>query len=120
MTDGQENSDTDSKDFPLVAVGTALVGVGAAIGVTMPMVGLPILVIAVTITLLPLTGVTERRTGKVQTGVALLAVVIGMMLSGGGAAWSALQDPWTGLTVAVLGFALCAVGRWRLILNRTE
>jgi len=112
--------ETDSKAFPLVAVGTALVAVGAAIGVTMPMIGLPILAIAVTIVLLPLTWVTERRTGKVQTGAALLAVVIGMMLSGGGAAWSALQNPVTGLTVAVWGFALCGVGGWRLILNRSE
>lgn len=120
MTDNHENSETDARVLPLVAVGTALVVVGAAIGVTKPMIGLPILVVAVTILLLPVTGVTQRRNGRVQTGVALLAVVIGMMLSGGGAAWSALQGPWTGLTVAVLGFALCAVGGWRLIVNRQE
>jgi len=119
MTDDHENSETDSKNFPLVAVGTALIAVGAATGVTMPMIGLPILVVAVTIVLLPLTGATQRRNGKVRTGVALVAVVVGMMLSGGGAAWSALQDPVTGLTVAVLGFALCAVGGWRLVINRT-
>lgn len=120
MSSNHENSDAVSKTVPMVALGAALIAVGAAIVVTMPMIGLPILVVAVTIVLLPLTGVTQRRSGKVRTGVALVAVVIGMMLSGGGAAWSALQDPVTGLTVAVLGFALCAVGGWRLIVTRPD
>lgn len=48
----------------------------------------------------------------------LSALLIGMMLSGGGAALSVLQNPKLGLGIAVAGGVLCWLGAWRLIVTR--
>lgn len=52
-------------------------------------------------------------------GLWLAAVLIGMMLSGGGAALSVVQFPMLGLGIAIAGGLLCGVSTWRLIVAQS-
>jgi hypothetical protein len=102
----QENDDSDL--MPLVAVGAALVATGAALASAQPLLGLLILVGAVTLLVYAVVRMVQRQQGR---------LVIGMMLSGGGAALSAVHAPMVGLGIALGGGVLCAVAGWRMIVG---
>lgn len=62
---------------------------------------------------------TRRSDGTgAGAGVPLALMAAGMMLSGGGAAWSSIHDPLAGFGVALAGGVVCAAGAWRLIARR--
>ena len=117
----QENEDSDL--MPLVAVGAALVTTGTALASAQPLPGVLILVGAVALLVFALVRMVRRQEGQPEghkadrSGVWVLAVVIGMMLSGGGAALSVVHAPMVGLGIALGGGVLCAVGGWRMIVG---
>lgn len=113
----------DSRILPLVAVGTALVAAGVGLGMRWPLAGLLVLVVAVAILIFAVVQAARLQKGWSSasasgTGLALVVMLLGMMLSGGGAAWSAVQDPMIGLYTTLAGGVLCAIGVWRLIVLR--
>jgi NADH:ubiquinone oxidoreductase subunit 6 (subunit J) len=117
----QENDDSDL--MPLVALGAALVATGTALASPQPLLGVLILVGAVTLLVFALVRMVQRQEGKPErhkadrSGVWVLAIIIGMMMSGGGAALSVVHAPMVGLGIALGGGVLCAVGGWRMIVG---
>lgn len=117
----QDKSDSDL--MPPVAVGAAMVAIGAALSSAQPLIGLLIIVGAVTLLVFAVVRMVQRQ--KRQTagreprgsGAWLAAAVFGMMLSGGGAALSVVHDPMVGLGIALGGGVLCGVGGWRMIVG---
>lgn len=117
----QENDDSDL--MPLVAVGAALVATGTALASARPLLGILILVGAVTLLVFAVVRMVQRQEGQPEghkadrSGVWVAAIVIGMMLSGGGAALSVVDAPMVGLAIALGGGVLCGVGGWRMIVR---
>jgi NADH:ubiquinone oxidoreductase subunit 6 (subunit J) len=117
----QDHDDSDL--MPLVAVGAALVATGTALASAQPLLGLLILVGAVTLLVFAVVRMVQRQQGQPEgrkpdrSGVWVVAIVIGMMLSGGGAALSVVHAPMVGLGIALGGGVLCAVGGWRMIVG---
>lgn len=115
----QENDDSDL--VPLVAVGAILVATGTALSSVQPLLGIVIIFGAATLLVFALVRMVQRqrqqgegRTPR-RSSVWVVILVLGMMLSGGGAALSALNDPMIGLGIALGGSVLCGVGGWRMI-----
>lgn len=115
----------DDTDLVLMVVGGAgLVATGTAVGGTQPLIGFAILAVAVTLLIYALVRMARRQ--KAQDGkdaprrsdVWILAAVIGMMLSGGGAALAVVLDPAVGLGIALGGGVLCGIGGWRMIVGQ--
>jgi len=110
--------------MPLVATGAVLVAVGAALAAARPLIGLAILIGAVALLAFTLLRMMRRQKARQQdraprrSDAWLLAVLTGIMLSGGGAALSAVQAPKIGLAIALGGGVLCGVGAWRMILGQ--
>jgi hypothetical protein len=117
----QDNGDTDL--MPLVAVGATLVAIGTALSSTWPILGFLILVGAVTLLVFAVVRMVERQKGQTEeheprrSDVWVVAVVVGMMVSGGGAALSVVHAPMVGLGIALGGGVLCGVGGWRMIVG---
>lgn len=117
-----QNKD-DSDLLPLVAGGAALVATGTALGSIRPMLGLLIVLGAVTLLVLALTRMVQRQKGRSEgrnprrPDVWVVALVFGMMASGGGAALSAVHAPMIGFGIALGGGVLCGVGGWRMIVG---
>lgn len=126
MRQDDEISDTangPSDQRTLVAVGMSLVAVGAAGGIAQPALGLPVLLVGILVLMVSLLRASREDDGRaadarVQDGLGLVCLLAGMMLAGGGAAFSALQDAVTGLGIALAGGTLCGVGAWWLLRNR--
>jgi NADH:ubiquinone oxidoreductase subunit 6 (subunit J) len=117
----QENDDSDL--LPLVAVGATLVATGTALSSSQPLLGLVIIVGAVTLLVFALVRMVQRQEGQNEgrkprrSSVWVAVLVLGMMLSGGGAALTAVNDPVIGLGIALGGGVLCGVGGWRMIIE---
>ena len=117
----QENDDGDL--VPLVAVGAILVATGTALSSVQPLLGLVIIVGAVTLLVFALVRMVQRQKGKNagrkprRSIVWVVVLVLGMMLSGGGAALTAVHDPMIGLGIALGGGVFCGVGGWRMIIG---
>ncbi len=119
----QKNGD-DTDLVLMVAGGAGLVATGTAVGGTQPLIGFAILAVAVTLLIYALVRMARRQ--KAQDGkdaprrsdVWILAAVIGMMLSGGGAALAVVLDPAVGLGIALGGGVLCGIGGWRMIVGQ--
>lgn len=117
----QNNDDSDL--LPLVTVGAALVATGTALSSVRPMLGLLVIIGAVTLLVLALTRMVQRQKGRSEgrnprrPDVWVVALVFGMMVSGGGAALSAVHAPMIGFGIALGGGVLCSVGGWRMIVG---
>lgn len=117
----QDKSDSDL--MPLVAVGAAMVAIGTALSSAQPLIGLLIILGAVTLLVFAVVRMVQRQKGQTagreprRSGAWLVAAVFGMMLSGGGAALSIVHDPMVGLGIALGGGVLCGVGGWRMIVG---
>ena len=117
----QENDDGDL--VPHVAVGATLVATGTALSSVQPLLGLVIVVGAVTLLVFALVRMVQRQKGKNagrkprRSIVWVVVLVLGMMLSGGGAALSAVYEPMIGLGIALGGAVLCGVAGWRMIVG---
>jgi len=113
----------DSDLMPLVAVGAAMVAIGAALGSAQPLIGVLIIVGAVTLLVFAVMRMVQRQKGQTagrapeRSDIWLAALVVGMMASGGGAALSAVHAPIVGLGIALGGGVLCGVGGWRMIVG---
>ena len=117
----QNNDDRDL--MPLVVGGAALVATGTALSSVQPMLGLLIVLGAVTLLVFALTRMVQRQKGQIErrkprrSDVWVVALVFGMMASGGGAALSVVHAPMVGLGIALGGGVLCGVGGWRMIVG---
>jgi len=117
----QETGDSDL--IPLVAVGASLVAVGTALSSPQPLLGILILMGAVSLLVFTVARMVQRQKGQIEgrkprrSDVWVLALVFGMMLSGGGAALSMVHAPMVGLGIALGGGVLCGVGGWRMIVG---
>jgi len=117
----QHTDDTDL--MPLVAVGASLVAIGTALGATWPVLGGLILVAAVTLLVFAVVRMVQRQKGQTagrapgRADIWVVALVVGMMASGGGAALSVVHAPMVGLGLALGGGVLCGIGGWRMIVG---
>lgn len=117
----QDNVDTDL--MPLVAVGALLVAIGTALSSTWPILGVLILVGAVTLLVFAVVRMVQSQGGHAagrapgRSDASVVALVVGMMVSGGGAALSVVHAPMLGLGIALGGGVLCGVGGWRMIVG---
>jgi hypothetical protein len=117
----QDTGDTDL--MPLVAVGASLVAIGTALSSTWPILGFLMLVGAVTLLVFAVVRMVQRQKGQTagrapeRADIWLVALVVGMMASGGGAALSVVHAPMVGLSIALGGGVLCGVGGWRMIVG---
>jgi hypothetical protein len=116
--------DTGDNDLmPLVAVGATLVAIGTALSSTWPILGFLILVGAVTLLVFAVVRMVQRQREYAggrepeRSDAWVVSLVIGMMLSGGGAALSAVHAPMIGLGIALGGGVLCSVGGWGMIVG---
>jgi len=112
--------------MPLVAVGAIMVAIGTALSSLQPLLGLPIIVAAVLLLVFVVVRMMQRQ--KRQKGqcegrkprrsdVWVVALVFGMMASGGGAALSAVHAPMIGFGLALGGGVLCGFSGWRMIIG---
>lgn len=119
-----KNSD-DTDLMLLVATGAALVATGTALASLRPLFGMALILVAVGLLLFTVMRLAQRQKGRWDAhqdqtnGLWLAAVLIGMMLSGGGAALSVVQFPMLGLGIAIAGGLLCGVSTWRLIVAQS-